>query len=306
MAKTRFIEHKPEPHGHHEHPDPELRPKAVKRLQITFLIGFGLFFIEAIGSWFSHSLALLADSFHVLADLGAVGITLLATYLAERPQTSRRSYGYYRLEVLAALFNGVLLFALALFIMNSAYRRLLSPHEIESGLMFWVSIFGLMINLGMLFVLRPSHSHNLNLRAAYLHILGDTVSSVTVMVSAALIFILGLNWIDAAAGMFVALIIMFMSGRLTWDSIHVLLEGTPKHMDPDLIEDVLRSAFPQIVNIHDFHIWEITAHLFAMTAHVEANVQSLEETRLLIDGMNALIKEKYGIGHTTFQVETYL
>ncbi len=108
MAKKRFIEHRPEPHGHHDHPDPHLRPQAIKRLKWTFLIGFSLFFGEALGSWYSHSLALLADSFHVLADLGAVVVTLFASYLAERPQSSKRSYGYYRLEVLSALFNGLL------------------------------------------------------------------------------------------------------------------------------------------------------------------------------------------------------
>jgi cobalt-zinc-cadmium efflux system protein len=304
MAKTRFIDHKPEPHGHHEHPDPQLRPKAIRRLKITFAIGASLFFIEAVGSWFSHSLALLADSFHVLADLGGVFVTLLATHLAERPQTAKRSYGYYRLEVLAALFNGCILLGLAFFIMKSAYGRLAQPTEIHANLMLWVAIFGLAINVWMLFVLRPAHDHNLNLRGAYLHVLGDTISSIAVIAGGIAIYFTGHVWIDSVASIVVALIISSMAVRLVWDSIHVLLEGTPKHMDPDIIEARLRNAFPQIINIHDFHIWEITAHLFAMTAHVEAKIETLEDSRVLIDGMNAFIKENYGIGHTTFQVES--
>lgn len=303
MAKTRFIEHKPEPHDHHAHPDPELRPKAIKRLRWTFFIGLGLFVAEAAGSFLTSSLALLADSFHVFADLCAVGVTLLASYLAERPQSSKRSYGYYRLEVLAALFNGCLLFGLACFIFKSAYLRLIEPRDIHGELMLAIAIIGLAINVFMLLLLKPSHEHNLNLRSAYLHILGDTLSSLAVILGALLITWTGQSWIDSVASIGVGFILAFMAIRLIWDSIHVLLEGTPRHMDPQEIERALRAAFPSIVNIHDFHIWEITSHLFAMTAHVEARVKSLDETRHLIDSMNALIHKSYGIGHTTFQVE---
>lgn len=303
MSKKRFIGHTPEPHAHHDHPDPVLRPNAIRRLKLTFLIGLGLFIGEAIGSWFSHSLALLADSFHVLADLAGVFVTLVATFLAERPQSSKRSYGYYRLEVLAALLNGLVLLGLAFVIVKAAIERLHDPHPIEASLMLWVAIFGLLINIWMLAILKPAHDHNLNLRGAYLHILGDTLSSVAVIISAGFIAVTGHSWIDSLTSIFVALMISWMAIRLIGDSVHVLLEGTPKHMDPEAVENNLRLAFPQIVNIHDFHIWEITAHLFAMTAHVEAQVKNLDETRHLIDGMNAFIKEKYGIGHTTFQVE---
>lgn len=303
MSKGRFIEHHPEPHDHHAHPDPELRPKAFKRLRWTFFIGLALFIAEAIGGWYSNSLALLADSFHVLADLGAVAVTLLASHLAERPKSSKRSYGYYRLEVIAALFNGCLLLALAYFVFRSAYDRMLQPHEIQSNLMLSVAIGGFLINLLMLLLLKPSHDHNLNLKSAYMHIAGDTLSSVAVIIGALIIRYTGLLWVDALAGVFVGTILMVMAFRLIWDSIHVLLEGTPRHMDPAEVESSLRAAFPQIIDIHDFHIWEITSHLFAMTAHVEARVKTLDETRLLIDGMNALIHERYGIGHTTFQVE---
>jgi cobalt-zinc-cadmium efflux system protein len=289
--------------GHHEHPDTELRPKAIRRLRTTLLIGIVLFLAEALGSWYSHSLALLADSFHVLADLGAVGVTLLASTLAERPQSSKRSYGYYRLEVLAALLNGAILIGLSLYILKSAVERLQMGQTIYPNSMLLIAVFGFIINLWMLLVLKPSHDHNLNLRGAYLHILGDTISSMAVILSALLIVWTGFSWFDAAAGIFVAAIISSLAVRLVWDSVHVLLEGTPKHMDPIEIETQLRESFKEITNIHDFHIWEITAHLFAMTAHIEAKVQTLEESKKLVDGMNVLIKSKYGIGHTTFQIE---
>ncbi len=306
MKSQRFTKHRPEPHAHHEHPDQQERHLAIRRLKWTLLVGLALVLFEAVGSWLSNSLALLADAFHVSADVAAVSITIVASFLAERPQTPKRSYGYYRLEVLAALFNGLLLFGMVGFIFHEAYVRFNSPEEIKSDLMLGVAIVGLLANIIMLLVLKPSHQHNLNVRGAYTHIVGDTISSVAVIVGAVGIYFTGQGWIDAAASLFVSGILMVMAFKLTWDSIHVLLEGTPKHMDPLEIEKHLRTNCPQIVDIHDFHVWEITSHLFAMTAHVEAKVKSLDDTRLLIDEMNALIQKRYGIGHTTFQVEPTL
>ncbi len=303
MAKECLISHRPRPHEHPEAPDSQLRPKALKRLRITFFIGFGLFLTEFLGAWWSGSLALLADSYHVLGDLGAVTVTLLASYLAERLKSKSRSYGYYRLEVLAALFNGLLLIVLAATIVLSAYNRLTHGHEIQSMAMFVISLLGLAVNLVMIKVLHGAHNHNLNIRSAYFHLLGDALSSVIVTLSAVLVITTELTWFDAAAGLVVAIILSIMSLRLVSEAVHVLLEGTPKHMDPEAVEARLKEAFPQIVNIHDFHIWEITSHLFAMTAHIEATVETLQETHDLIDGLNVFIHDKYGIGHTTFQVE---
>jgi len=303
MSKVRLIQHRPEPHLHPEHPDPSLRSQAVGRLKLTLLVGLAMIICESVGSWLSHSLALLADAVHVLADVLAIAITLLASRLAERPQSPKRSYGYYRLEVLAALFNGLLLVLISGFILQKAYERFSHPNEIHADIMLGVALLSLVANVVMVALLRPSHSHNLNLRGAYLHVLSDTMSASAVILGAYLIYLTRQNWIDSVAGGFVAVFIFVMALRLIWDSVHILLEGTPKHMDPEEIETKLRNAFPQIVNIHDFHVWEITAHLFAMTAHVEARVRSLEETRVLVDEMNALIRKQYGIGHTTFQVE---
>lgn len=266
-------------------------------------MALALMCFEGIGSWLSGSLALLADTMHVLGDSAALGFTLFASWLAARPQTPERSYGYYRIEILAALLNGSVLLVLSFFILKSAYDRFSTPHEISAGLMLWVAIIGLLVNLMMLFVLRHAHSHNLNTRGAYLHILGDTLSSIAVVISALLIQNFGWIWSDALAGVFVGIMIASMAGRLIWDSINILLEGSPKHLNPVEIEKVLQHNFPQIKRIHDFHIWEITNHLFAMTAHVEVKINSLNEHKVLLDQMNILIKDKYGIGHTTFQIE---
>ena len=303
MTANCCVDHHPEPHSHPEHPDPVERSSAIKRVWWNLWIALALVLIEIVGSWYSNSLALLADAFHITGDVAAVGITLIASYLAERPQSPTRSYGYYRLEVLAALFNGLSLAFLSFFVFYRAYARWAEPYTMQSGIMLAVAVLGFAANSVMLSVLKPAHSHNLNLRAAYLHILGDTISSVVVIAGAIFIALTGWVKFDSLASIIVSAIILVMAIRLILDSAHVLLEGTPKHMDPLEIESSLKKEFPQIVNIHDFHVWEITAHLFAMTAHIEANVQDLSDTRNLIDNMNLMIQKKYGIGHTTFQVE---
>ena len=303
MSAECPTDHHPKPHQHHQHPDPLQRPKAIKRLKIVLSIAICLIAIEVVGSWVSGSLALLADAVHVLADSTGLGVTLLATWLATRPESPKRSYGYYRLEVLAALLNSILLLGMALFIFQAAYERWNEVREIHATTMLGVAILGLLVNLLMLFILKPAHSHNLNLRGAYLHVLGDTLSSVAVITGAFLIFLTGMVWIDCLASTVVATIITFLAIRLAWDSINVLLEATPKHMNPKEIEMTLKATCPQISDIHDFHVWEITAHLFAMTAHIRAYIKTLEDSEELINKMNEVIRQKYGIGHTTFQVE---
>jgi cobalt-zinc-cadmium efflux system protein len=299
MSTSCFIDH--HPGGHHA--ETHLRPKALKSLKFALLIALALMVLEAVGSWISGSLSLFADAIHVFADSAALGITLFASWLASRPQSPERSYGYYRVEVLAALLNGVLLIIMALFILKSAYDRFISPHPIEAGTMLWIASVGLLANIFMLFLLKENHSHSLNLRGAYLHILGDTLSSVAVIIGAILIQSLGWIWADTAASAFVALMIITMAVRLLLDSTHVLLEGTPRNLNPTEIEQVLLSHFPQITRIHDFHIWQITDHLIALTAHIEVGHHSAYENKVLLDGLSHFIREKYRIGHTTFQIE---
>lgn len=274
------------------------------RLKFAFLLSLGLIFIEGIGGWYSGSLSLLADSAHVLADAASVGMVLVTSWLAEVPRTSRRSFGYYRLEILSALFNGCLLIFTTFFIVRSALSRWQNPVEIRPTEMLVISVVGLVVNLAMLRLLHSKDGHHhLNLRSAYLHILGDTLSSVAVVVGAIVIYFTGTPRVDVVVSLLVALMIVAMSSRLIYDSIHVLLEGTPRHLDPDEIQKVILSRFPKVSRIHDFHIWEITSHLPAMTAHLEARIGSLAESQTLISDINEMLKQTYGIRHTTFQIE---
>ncbi|PIR23142.1 MAG: cation transporter [Deltaproteobacteria bacterium CG11_big_fil_rev_8_21_14_0_20_45_16] len=303
MENNCLINHKPSPHDHPEHPHGPTRDVAIKRLKIAFFIGLFMLVVEIIGAYYSNSLALLADATHLLADASALGITLIAAWMAGRLASPKRSYGYYRLEVLAALANGVLLSLMAITIAFEAFDRIFSEHQVEPKSMMAVGIIGLIGNIAMLFIVAPSHKHNINVKGAFLHIIGDTLSSFAVIVGAAFILLTNLNWPDVVASFFVSTMIIIMAIRLIRESINILLEGTPKHMDPDDIQKNIFQNFPSIKDIHDFHVWEITSNLFAMTAHIEAEVRDLEETSKLIDSLNQFIRVQYGIGHTTFQVE---
>lgn len=302
MTETCTTEHHPS-HGHEGHAHD--RNSLKLRLKIAFSMSIALVFIEGIGGWWSGSLSLLADALHVLADAAAVGIVLLTSHLAESPRSARKSFGYYRLEILSALFNGVLLIFTTLFIFRSAYMRWASPVEIQSAGMLVISVLGLIVNIAMLASLRSHHHDHINLRSAYLHILGDTLSSVAVVASAIIIQFTGINRIDILASIFVALIVVSLSGRLVYDSIHILLEGSPKHLDPEAIQEELRKEFSQIINIHDFHLWEITSNLLSLTAHIEAKVDSMQASQKLIEDINTLLKSRHGIRHTTLQIESH-
>ncbi|TVQ80700.1 MAG: cation transporter [Bradymonadales bacterium] len=291
------------PHDHPQHPDGGARNRAFRGLKIAFGISLSLVVIEVLGAFWSGSLALFADALHVASDVFALGAALLAGYLAPRLKSERQSYGFYRIEILAALLNGSILLGMSFFIIFKAISRWGQDAQVEGGLMLAVASFGLLANLLMLKVMRAGGLKNLNVRAAFLHVIGDTISSVTVIIGAMGVIILSSSWPDLIASLLVSGILLVMSVRLSLEALNVLMEGAPAHIDPKEVKESLINNFSEIKAIHDFHIWEITSHLFAMTAHIEAQVQSLEDTTKLIDRINLWVKARYGSGHTTFQIE---
>jgi cobalt-zinc-cadmium efflux system protein len=305
MSSNRLLDHDPRPHDHPDHPEKPLREEGFNRLIIALVVCSGVMALEMLGGLWSGSLALVADATHMLADTVALGMAILAAWLAVRPKSKYRSYGYYRLEVLAAFLNGILLLGIAGFLTFEAIDRWSDPHSIQSSWMLGIGIIGLVANLAMMKLMHETHEANINLKAAFLHVIGDALSSLAVIFGAVIIMFTGAYWPDLAASFVVSLMITIMAVRLIYSSGHVLLEGAPRHMDPEELESELFKKFPQIRNIHDLHIWEITSHLFAMTAHFEADIKNLEDSQILIDHINAFVREKYGVGHTTFQVEPF-
>lgn len=263
------------------------------------LIG-GYMVAEVIGGLWTHSLALLADAAHMLSDMAALGLSLFAIRLARRPRTLRRSYGYYRAEILAALANGAALVALSIWIFIEAVRRFAQPAEVLGGTMLWIATGGLVINLAGLWILNAGRQESLNVHGAWLHVLGDTLGSVGTIVAAALIAAFGWYWADPLASTLIGGLIIYSSWALLKEAVSVLMESTPRGIDPDRVREAIL-AVPGIQAVHDLHIWTITSGMHALSAHVEASADAT--AREMLTAIRGRLHREFGIDHVTIQIE---
>ncbi len=258
-------------------------------------------FAEAAGGWFANSLALLADDGHMLTDVAALSLTLAAIWFASRPATEKKTYGYYRLEILAALVNGVALVLISLWIFYEAFERLYAPPEIKGFQLTLIAAGGLLVNVVCASLLHGDHSHDLNMRGAWLHVMGDILGSVTAIVAGVLIIAFGWLWADAVCSALISLIIIFGAWNLIKESVNVLLEGTPAHINLAAVEDaILQTA--GVREIHDLHIWTISSGLEALSAHVCHNEEVVQ--RELLKTLRTRLHDDFGIDHLTIQMET--
>ncbi len=269
---------------------------------IGALVITGLFMIfELIGGILSGSLALISDSGHMLTDTGALGLSLFALWLSRRPADSKRTFGYYRIEILAALINGVFLWVMVFFIFQEAYRRLLSPGTVHVGGMILIGVLGLAVNLTSMAILHRSQKENLNVRAAFLHVLGDALGSFGVILAGLVILLTGWTRADPIAGIVIGLLILYSSWGLIKEAVHILLEGSPVHLD---LEEVRRGILEveEVKGVHDLHFWTLTPKVILLTAHVVTDFEECDPdpVRRRIERMLA---ERFCIDHTTIQVE---
>lgn len=271
------------------------------RLWLTLLLSLGTMLAEAVGGFLTHSLALLSDAGHMLTDVSAIVLSMLALRFATRPADPKRSYGYYRLEILAALTNGVALILISIFIAWEAVDRIRAPVPIHIGPMIWVALAGLVANgLGVLLL---GHSHNLNVRGVFLHMVGDLLASAGVL-AAALIMWRTSWWIaDPIISLVVSGIILFGSYGLVKESVDVLLEATPAHLDCGAIEQALQ-AVPHIKAVHDLHVWTISTGMYALSAHVVVERASCADSDAILTNLKDVLCEQFHIDHTTLQIES--
>jgi len=257
--------------------------------------------VEAVGGWLSNSLALIADAGHMLTDVAALTLTLFAVRFAARPATSQKTYGYYRLEILAAFVNGIALVLLSIWIIYEAFERWQTPPAIAGLQLTLIATGGLIVNLIAAYLLHSGHKHDLNMRGAFLHVMGDLLGSVAAMVSGILILGLGWLWADAAGSVLISLIIIFGAWRLILESVNVLLEGTPRHINLAAVEStILETA--GVGGVHDLHVWTISSGIEALSAHITHD-ESVSHSDLLTAVRGKLL-ESYGIDHLTIQMET--
>jgi cobalt-zinc-cadmium efflux system protein len=286
----------------HEHP-PHLAarsPESKRRLGIALALAAAYMLAEIIGGLLTNSLALLADAGHMFSDAAALGLSLFALRIAERPPTARRTYGYYRMEILAALLNGAALVAVAVLVFLEACQRLLHPPEVQGAAMMAIAVGGLGVNLLSLLVLSGVRDASLNLRGAWLHVLGDSLGSVGAITAGVLIWGFGWRWADPAVSAAIGILIVYSSWRLLSESVAVLMESAPRGMDVDAIHEAL-SGVPGVVSVHDLHVWTITSGMDSLSAHVVAADQRPAAPLLL--EVRRLLASRFGIHHVTIQIE---
>jgi cobalt-zinc-cadmium efflux system protein len=272
-----------------------------RRLLAVFFVTSTFLLIEgAVGLW-TGSLSLLADATHMLVDAGGVLLSLLAVWFAERPATPDKTYGYYRVEILAALVNGVVLCVMAIAILVATYERVWQPPQVPGGPILAVAVLGLAINLLNLRLLHRGADESLNVRSAYLEVLGDAVSSGLVIVAGVIILLTGWVIADLVAGALIALFILPRTWALLRQAVNVLLEGAPAHLDVKEIEDALRGS-PAVRRVHDLHVWTLTSGREAMSAHVV--VEAGAPSDKILEDLHLILHTRFGIDHTTIQIET--
>lgn len=254
-----------------------------------------------MGGWLTNSLALIADAGHMLTDVAAMCLTLGAFWFASRPATAKKTFGYYRLEILAAFVNGIALVLLSFWVIYEAVERWGSPPEINGARMMLIAFGGLIVNIIAAKLLHSGHKHDLNMRGAWLHVMGDLLGSVAAVTAGILIATLGWLWADPVTSILISLIIIFGSWRLISDSVNVLLEGTPRHIDLARVESAIVGT-EGVVGVHDLHVWTISSGIDALSAHI-SHGESIAHSDLLVRVRDRL-HQQFGIDHLTIQMET--
>ena len=276
---------------------------ATHRGRLTAVLGLTLavFVIQLVGGLVSNSLALVADAGHNFTDVAGVGLALLAIHFAGRPATGGRTFGFLRLEILAAVVNAVFLFGIAAIVLIEAIRRWSDPPPIASGLMLAIAVFGLIVNAVSVYMLRDAQHASLNMRGAYLEVMGDLAGSLAVLVAAIVIAVTGWRQADPLASILIAVLILPRTWRLLRDAVDVLLEATPKGIDLDHIRRHILDV-PGVTDVHDLHAWTITSGMNVVSAHVVLGPGA--DPPAVLDELCSCLAGDFDIEHSTFQLET--
>ncbi len=290
-------------HSHgHDHATRLASEGGRRDLLIALFITVLMMIAEAVGGILSNSLALLSDAGHMLTDNLALLLSFFAMKFATMPATERKTFGFYRLEILAALLNGIILVFISIYIVYQAYLRLVHPQPVQGGLMLIVAVIGLIANIiGALFLFKHSHT-SLNVRGAYLHILGDALSSVGVVIGGGIIIYTGWYLIDPILSILISLVIIYGSWNLVTESVNILLEAVPSHINIETVAAEM-AKIEGVREAYHIHIWTITSGVYAMSAHVLVNDQLVSGSRNISDEIRDLLSRKFNILHSTIQLE---
>jgi cobalt-zinc-cadmium efflux system protein len=285
---------------HHE--EEHLSRLAGRPLKITLGLVLVIMIAEVIGGVLSNSLALLSDAGHMLTDALALGLSLFAMALARRPATPTRTFGYHRAEIMAALANGSILVLVSVYIFYEAYRRFSALPSVKTPLMLTIAVIGLVANLAGLLLLRRGSRKSINVRAAFWHIIGDTMSSVGVVIGGVIIYFTGWYVVDPILAVVIGVIILWGAVRIVREAGDILLESVPAHVQIDEVAAAVKSV-PGVEDMHDIHIWTITSGIYALSAHLSITDRTVSQSCDILTRVNRVLEENFNITHTTLQLE---
>ncbi len=287
-------------HHHHDHH----HNVSGKNLFIAILLNLIITIIQIIGGVFSGSLALLSDALHNFSDVLTLIIAYIANYLSRKKNTPSKTFGYKRAEIIAAFFNTSVLMAVAVFLIYEAYEKLMNPQNIDSLIVVWLGVVSIFLNaLGVLFI-KDDADHNMNIKAAYLHLLTDMLTSIAVVVGGLLMYFYEIYWIDPLVSIIIALYLIISSWSLMKVSLSVLMQFTPEGIELEEVTQKIMQIQPQITNIHHIHLWQLDDNRIHLEAHLEFEENiTLGECDTILDSLEEILKKDFGITHTTFQCE---
>ncbi len=280
-----------------------LRNGSTKVLLLALGITLGFALVEIIGGILSASLALLSDAGHMFTDVLALGLSLGASLVTTKRPTKRHTFGFHRIEILVALVNGITLAVLSIIIILEALERMGQPRSVDSSLMLLIAVMGLGANLLGIYILRDKTKENLNVKGAYLHMMGDLLSSIGVILAALMIFFFNLTIADSIISIVIGLVIIVGAYRLVNQSITILLEAAPEHINMEEVESVLM-GIEGVERVHDLHAWTLTSGVYAMSLHIVVKDRPISTCNNIILKANELLKERYQVTHSTIQIES--
>jgi cobalt-zinc-cadmium efflux system protein len=293
-------------HTHtHSHPHThfgDLNQQNTGRLALSLFLTLAFVFIEAAAGWWSNSLALLTDAAHNLTDVIALGLSWYALRLTIKPSNSKQTFGYHRAGILVALLNSATLVLISIGVFVEAYRRFNEPPEVKSGVLIGVGLIAFIINAVTAWLVKDGSEHDLNMRSAFIHLMGDVLSTIGAVIAGIIIYFTGANWLDPVVSVFIGILILFNAATIIRESIHILLEGTPRDVDMAALIAAIKEV-NGVQGVHDLHVWSLTQDLRAMSAHILTHDVSISTGAAIQRDVNTLLRERYHIGHTTLQLE---
>ncbi len=303
LHPNQHSNHDHQNHDHHSHHHfHDIREGNKKGLLIALIITAGIMVLEFFGGLVTNSLALLSDAGHMLSDTSSLILSLFAMWFAAKPVSSHKTYGFYRFEILAALFNGITLFVIAGFIVKEAYERFYNPPEVASGTMILIAMIGLFANLlSAWFMMKKGDvKGNVNLRSAYLHVLGDALGSVGAIIAGLLMLLFSWYIADPIISVIVAILILKSAWGVIQQTIHILMEGTPNSVDLHAVRETLQTL-DGVINVHDLHVWTITSGMDSLSCHLLIKDNYVEQE--ILQKAIVEIEKQFNIKHCTIQIE---